>query len=297
MELRDSCPICGLSSTSTVFVVPYDASEVIDFLDSYYDGRVDIGYISDEDLEIEYCDDCDFFWHKRILDGSGMEALYDEWISPDESRERWNDWRRREEVVIRASHIPTYFDCPPEELQVLDYGAGWGVFSLVANAYGCNVEVFEFSESRQSWLSQRGLRVHANPDTMETGSYDVIYLNEVLEHVPDPDEVMARISDLLSPDGLCYVSVPNADCRPTTASVLQKGPFQPPEHINGFTRPALERLADKHDLVEVHPSPSLIVPSITNFARKTVRQAFASLGVLDRFLGTTMFLTRCQSGP
>ena len=39
-------------------------------------------------------------------------------------------------------------------------------------------------------------------------SFDVIVLNDVLEHLPDPERTMAHCAGLLKPDGLLVIQTP-----------------------------------------------------------------------------------------
>lgn len=80
------------------------------------------------------------------------------------------------------------------------------------------------------------------------GSYDAILCNAVLEHVPDPEGVMAEFHRLLTVDGRLVVSVP----------FLQ--PFHPtPLDFRRYTRSGLEQLAEKTGfrVLEIHPVHSL----------------------------------------
>lgn len=66
------------------------------------------------------------------------------------------------------------------------------------------------------------------------GSYDAILCNAVLEHVPNPEQVMAEFQRLLTADGTLVVSVP----------FLQ--PFHPtPFDFRRYTRSGLEQLAEQ----------------------------------------------------
>jgi SAM-dependent methyltransferase len=66
------------------------------------------------------------------------------------------------------------------------------------------------------------------------GFYDAILCNAVLEHVPDPEKVMAEFHRLLVPGGALVLSVP----------FLQ--PFHPtPFDFRRYTRTGLEQLGDR----------------------------------------------------
>ncbi|MCH7916171.1 MAG: class I SAM-dependent methyltransferase [Deltaproteobacteria bacterium] len=41
------------------------------------------------------------------------------------------------------------------------------------------------------------------------GLFDVVCLNHVLEHLPDPQVTMREIKRILKPDGIVYITVPN----------------------------------------------------------------------------------------
>jgi SAM-dependent methyltransferase len=80
------------------------------------------------------------------------------------------------------------------------------------------------------------------------GAYDSIFCNAVLEHVPDPEAVMAEFSRLLASGGYLVLSVP----------FLQ--PFHPtPFDFRRFTRQGVEQLAQRNgfNLLLVHPVHSL----------------------------------------
>ncbi len=80
------------------------------------------------------------------------------------------------------------------------------------------------------------------------GSYDAILCNAVLEHVPNPEQVMAEFHRLLAPGGSLVVSVP----------FLQ--PFHPtPFDFRRYTRSGLEQLGRRAGfrVVEMRPVHSL----------------------------------------
>lgn len=79
-------------------------------------------------------------------------------------------------------------------------------------------------------------------------SYDSILCNAVLEHVPEPEKVMAEFHRLLQPGGTLVISVP----------FLQ--PFHPtPYDFRRYTRSGLEQLGERSGfrLVEIRAVHSL----------------------------------------
>jgi SAM-dependent methyltransferase len=89
----------------------------------------------------------------------------------------------------------------------------------------------------------------------EVGSgYRAIVAGDVLEHVVDPEQLLADLRDRLSPDGELIVSVPNFGHwypRGRTALGLfdydQRGPLDQ-GHVRFFTRRSFEKLVARADL-------------------------------------------------
>lgn len=98
---------------------------------------------------------------------------------------------------------------PPGRL--LDIGCGRGSFLAGMRDAGWDVAGAEFSEETASYARQAyGVPV-ATDLTFSDGSFDVITINHVLEHIPDPVAMLRDCYRLLKKDGLLVVAVPNID--------------------------------------------------------------------------------------
>ncbi len=83
-------------------------------------------------------------------------------------------------------------------------------------------------------------------------SVDVIVMTDVLEHLEDPAGALTAVRQLLVPEGLLYLTVPDAGSR--LAGVLgQRWWSVLPMHLQYFTRGSLTRLLQQagFDLLEV----------------------------------------------
>ncbi len=91
-------------------------------------------------------------------------------------------------------------------------------------------------------------------------SFDLIYVDSVLEHVTNPAEYMSHLKTFLVPGGVIYLTIPNEDALPlklidfiqqkvrgrkTTSRIM---PFAEPYHIIGFSKKSILQLANKVDL-------------------------------------------------
>lgn len=140
--------------------------------------------------------------------------------------------------------------------RVLDVGCGTGDLVASLNAAHFEAEGIEPSEDAATRGRERGLPIHtasladfAQRDDAR-GSFDAVTLLNVLEHVPDPSGVLAAVHDLLSPNGVVCIRVPNDFSRIQRAAehVLDKAPWwvAVPDHVNYFDHDSLLAFLDGH---------------------------------------------------
>ena len=103
--------------------------------------------------------------------------------------------------------------------RVLDVGAGSGEFVFLMRALGKEAVGVEPNRGYSAWCREElGLDVrtaHLEPGLFGAGSFDLIRLNHVLEHLNDPVKYLAIVRTWLAPGGVIQVEVPNIeeDCR------------------------------------------------------------------------------------
>lgn len=140
-------------------------------------------------------------------------------------------------------------------LSLLDVGCGEGFALAYFDANDFKVSGLDFSSA--------GIR-QQNPDfekCINTGDlfsllqekhlagprYDVILLQNVLEHVIDPLNLLHSIKELLTPEGLVIVTVPN-DFSLTQKILLEEDCIDrefwvsPPDHLSYFNRESLQSI-------------------------------------------------------
>lgn len=126
----------------------------------------------------------------------------------------------------------------PEGSKCLDYGGGKGSLTRVLAERGCqHLTVFEpFGQNpgiqSVNWISD--LR------EIEGERFDWIFMVEVLEHLLDPLEELARLRRLLSPGGRIVITTPNACGWRARLDGFKWREAQNPTHINLFTTKTLQ---------------------------------------------------------
>jgi 2-polyprenyl-3-methyl-5-hydroxy-6-metoxy-1,4-benzoquinol methylase len=141
-------------------------------------------------------------------------------------------------------------------MRVLDVGCGEGYALAFFRAQGCEVRGFDFSaagvESKNPSCKDAlvvgdvfGL---LQKEIFSGKKYDVVWLQNVLEHVRDPIDLLQSLRKLVDGDGVAVVTVPN-DC-----SIIQRAALQyehvhsafwvlPPDHLSYFDAASLRAIA------------------------------------------------------
>jgi SAM-dependent methyltransferase len=114
---------------------------------------------------------------------------------------------------------------------------------------GFDVRGCEISDSAAAEATRRfGLNVHHGPLNsagLEPASVDVALLYHVLEHVPEPEELLAAVHSVLREGGLAVVEVPNLQSAQMLRPRIRRRILDLPLHLVHFTPAGLERLLSR----------------------------------------------------
>jgi 2-polyprenyl-3-methyl-5-hydroxy-6-metoxy-1,4-benzoquinol methylase len=122
---------------------------------------------------------------------------------------------REASMEERRAHIATilrYFELPATP-KLLDVGCALGFMLEAASAAGWSPVGVETSEFAARYAGQHtGCPVYAGTlqkAALPPESFDVVTLMDVIEHVPEPFELIAEIHRILRPGGVLLIVTPN----------------------------------------------------------------------------------------
>ena len=150
--------------------------------------------------------------------------------------------------------------------RLLDVGTSIGLFLRLALDRGWDAVGNEFGGRARKVARERfGLDVSAAPLDelgLDRGSFDVVTLNSVLEHVNEPRRMLAEIAGLLKPEGAVFIVVPNVDSLACRVLHERTATFDGRNHLIYFSRRTLARMLDVEgfDTVEVHTRVASLEP-------------------------------------
>ncbi len=99
-----------------------------------------------------------------------------------------------------------------EGKKVLDFGCGDGGTSRTLDQLGARVTAVDIkTEMGQAFQNSKVNFFNAQDEELylKSREFDIIILQDVLEHVPNPEKLMRQMKDVLCPHGLIYISTPN----------------------------------------------------------------------------------------
>jgi 2-polyprenyl-3-methyl-5-hydroxy-6-metoxy-1,4-benzoquinol methylase len=147
---------------------------------------------------------------------------------------------------------------PKDAKKVLDVGCGNGCFAeVIKNQNSAEVWGIELMEQEANLAKQVLDKVFIGPcenfiDSLPDNYFDVIYFNDVLEHLVDPYAVLKKMKSKLASDGVVISSIPNVRYHNSFIKVLvnkdwKYEPFGVMDftHMRFFTEKSIKRMYEE----------------------------------------------------
>lgn len=163
-----------------------------------------------KDFSVVECGNCSFIFIPQYL---SKKISYDDYKGEDvlEQVRKGDNWLKIQRHLLRFKFISKY----QPDGHLFDLGTGWGHFLYTGKQLGYKVHGIEVSELPYKYATNE-LKLpveHINFFNMEIKNqeYDLITMWDVLEHIPDADEVIKRCNYMLKEGGYVILQVPEID--------------------------------------------------------------------------------------
>jgi hypothetical protein len=246
MRRVSACPACGRQDFDVVVQAGEDERQrFIAYSRLKYGGVMD-DWLQKIELAVVRCPTCEHHWYLDQPDDHQLLAMYDasrSFFGNTTVDREPNERMRREMRSLRRLFKD---EAAPA---LLDYGSGFGRWARAARAQGFEVCAYEPSEARGREEQQSFKVVHRLDDLAEQ-RFSVINLEQVLEHVPTPIEVLVGLKKFCAANTVVRVAVPSLLRSHEGETIWDEWPFNgkcvhtmaPFEHLHGFTPASLERV-------------------------------------------------------
>ncbi len=139
---------------------------------------------------------------------------------------------------------------------VLDIACGNGIILCQFKKLGYNTYGTEYDSRLEEIGEKKGFTMlpggvlPSKPDGKT--SFDLIIFTEIIEHINNPKEVINNIYNLLSSNGILYITTPNFDSLERKLLGNGWGMICYPEHISYYSPKTLHKLLTKSGFKKIH---------------------------------------------
>lgn len=236
-EISFPCPVCG-------------GGEAAPFKEIYDDrfGHPDL-------FELVRCNDCGHLMTRPSLQESDLANLYGTYyprenITPDQVG------TEAEKINLTFGKIRRWWMGVDNQGQysvhagekMLDVGCGSGLSLLQARALGAEAWGIEADPNVDRIARYLNLRVHQGSlydEPFEGTDFDLIVLNQVIEHIPEPDRALKVIHGRLSAGGRVVMIFPNVNSLWCRLSGLNWINWHIPYHLHHFSLASFTQMATR----------------------------------------------------
>jgi SAM-dependent methyltransferase len=140
---------------------------------------------------------------------------------------------------------------------MLDVGCGSGTSLLEAKALGATAFGIEADPNVKPIAAALGLTIHfgsLQDYPFPELSFDLIVMNQVIEHLPEPDLALEMLRERLTPNGRLVLVFPNASSLWRRLSGNRWINWHIPYHLHHFDRKSFERMVHRcgFEVVRAH---------------------------------------------
>ncbi len=234
-EKISECPICSCT----------DFKEHLSVKDHFY---------SKQEFKIVRCHDCGLLITNPRPNSSSIGSYYnsEEYISHNSNKSSLLSSlykvARNLNFKRKFKHIQKY-----EKTNLLDYGAGEGLFVRFCSNNGVSAKGFEPNPQARENAASHGIELL---DSLPANDkFHNITLWHVMEHVHDLNATLSSLVDLLEPSGRMIVALPNPESHDCLHYGSNWAAYDVPRHLWHFNQSQTIRLLKNHGLKHLYTSP------------------------------------------
>lgn len=180
-----------------------------------------------------------------------------------------HDFRKRFDLIEEYSHIG----------DMLDVGCNIGSAMDVAESRGWVCSGIDVNKKAVQVAREKGLNVGVGQLRDSEGSYDLIFMNDVIEHVANPRKELGLAKKLLKEEGLLYISTPDGG---SLMAGLSRGRWlhlKPRQHLYIFNRDNLREMLEEEGFEVLYLSSVGRTRKISTIMKKmrTYSESIASI--------------------
>jgi 2-polyprenyl-3-methyl-5-hydroxy-6-metoxy-1,4-benzoquinol methylase len=217
------------------------------------------------------CVGCSVVYADPMPSPEELNTFYSKWMFSKPADNQVRTWEQYSTLGITKIMAQIVVSRAEPIRKALDFGGGLGFFANALSKHVADVTLFDMSGPSRDYAraSFPAIRVCDEADAaLACGPFDLILLNQVIEHVPDPVSFARPLVDALAPGGLLIVTTPNnqmadpifrldllrrysGNAKGSRAASMAKVMtdswlcLDPPRHVYAFTAEGLKRAIER----------------------------------------------------
>lgn len=212
--------------------------------------------VSKEDFELHLNEDLDMLITSPQPENSAAYYESEDYISHTDSKKSFTDklYQTVKQRNLR-NKIQLVDNQKNKSQSLLDIGAGTGDFLVLAKSKEYEVAGVEPNEGARRLALQKGVTLEPKLDRFSGTKFQIITLWHVLEHLPNLQDQINKITLLLEEKGTLIIAVPNFKSFDAKHYGAYWAGYDVPRHLWHFSKTSIAKLFDPHGMEVVSTRP------------------------------------------
>ena len=165
--------------------------------------------------ELLQCQNCELIFASKLPSKKELDEYYSKGLYYDKVSDPYNSEITSFSLNLSRSRLNLIYSKIKfnDEPKVVDIGAGNASLGIALKEcydeadYDVVEPDVEVRSKYGNWVNKQ----FSNISELEIGRYDLVIMNQVLEHVPDPLDFLGSVNNILKPESYVYIDVPYKD--------------------------------------------------------------------------------------
>ena len=212
--------------------------------------------VSGEQFELHWDEDLDMLVTKPEPQNLAPYYESEDYISHTDSKTSFTD---RLYQLVKAKNLKNKIQIIENQIDksknLLDLGAGTGDFLITAKKSGFKVTGVEPNDKARALAGEKGIHLLSSMEDVSGQKFQAITLWHVLEHLPNLEEQIKTLVNLLDDDGVLIIAVPNFKSFDAKHYKSHWAAFDVPRHLWHFSKTAITKLFAPHQIEVIKIKP------------------------------------------
>ena len=212
--------------------------------------------VSGEQFELHWDEDLDMLVTKPEPQNLAQYYESEDYISHTDSKSSFTD---RLYQLVKVKNLKNKIQIIENQIDkpknLLDLGAGTGDFLITAKNSGFKVTGVEPNDKARTLAGEKGIHLLSSMEDVSGQKFQAITLWHVLEHLPNLEEQIKTLVNLLDDDGVLIIAVPNFKSFDAKHYKSHWAAFDVPRHLWHFSKTAITKLFAPHQMEVIKIKP------------------------------------------